>query len=477
MSSHNSGFFFFMANSHVQDAPLEVDSFLQPRAEEYLKIDVDSTEYHVKDLAKQKKKKRTRKWIYRSCGYKRLWLNRINHLYRVSKHGNCGKENQVSNRVERLGISLGKEPRTSKGGITSSLGIGDSVECVAASSSDLVHTEKKLFGLCKYSPAVNDVSIDKPSAQFAVKRHSFGKRVRKRKVKPLCNEGKHYEKKAMERSVCERNLVKATLVNSESGRKYPACDLVATKHSSLALLNMEDNFLEVQCVRIERGPVACLRKKLLILDVNGLLADIVHPPPKECKADTNILRRAIFKRPFCNDFLKFCFERFDIGIWSSRTKKIIDRVVDYLLGDMKNKLLFCWDLSHCTGTGFKTLENKHKELVFKELRKLWEKHDPNLPWGKGYYNASNTLLLDDSPYKAILNPKHTAIFPYSYDFKDSCDNSLGPEGDIQVYLRDLAAAGDAQKYVENHPFGQRGIDETSMSWEYYHRVISGHSTR
>lgn len=282
-----------MANSHVQDAPLEVDSFLQSCVEEYLKIDVDSTEYHVKDLAKQKKKKRTRKWIYRSCGYKRLWLNRINQLYRVSKHGNCGRENQVSNRVERLGISLGKEPRTSKGGITSSLGIGDSVECVAASSLDLVHTEKKLFGLCKYSPAVNDVSIDKPSAQFAVKRHSFGKRVRKRKVKPICNEGKHYEKKAMERSsVCERNLVKATLVNSESGRKYPACDLVATKHSSLTLLNMEDNFLEVQRVRIERGPVACLRKKLLILDVNGLLADIVHPPPKECKADTNILRRA-----------------------------------------------------------------------------------------------------------------------------------------------------------------------------------------
>lgn len=53
----------------------------------------------------------------------------------------------------------------------------------------------------------------------------------------------------------------------------------------------------------------------------------------------------------------------------------------------------------------------------------------------------------------------------------------GPEGDIQVYLRDLVAAGDAQKYVEDHPFGQRAIDETSMSWEYYHRVISGHSTR
>lgn len=65
---------------------------------------------------------------------------------------------------------------------------------------------------------------------------------------------------------------------------------------------------------------------------------------------------------------------------------------------------FFQDLSHCTATKFKTLKDKHKPIVFKELRKIWEKHDPNLPWEKGYYNESNTLLLDDSPYKALLNP-------------------------------------------------------------------------
>lgn len=34
------------------------------------------------------------------------------------------------------------------------------------------------------------------------------------------------------------------------------------------------------------------RRKLLVLDINGLLVDIVHPPPKHCKADKNIFRRA-----------------------------------------------------------------------------------------------------------------------------------------------------------------------------------------
>ncbi|CAI9109855.1 OLC1v1009774C4 [Oldenlandia corymbosa var. corymbosa] len=165
--------------------------------------------------------------------------------------------------------------------------------------------------------------------------------------------------------------------------------------------------------------------KLLVLDINGLLADIVVPPPKDRTADNRINGRAIFKRPFYHEFLVFCFERFDVGIWSSRSKKVVDNVVNYLLGEMKQNLLFCWNMLHCTQTSFKTLENKHKPLVFKELKKLWEKDDPYLPWEKGDYNESNTLLIDDSPYKALLNPIHTAIFPCSFHYKDKSDKSLG----------------------------------------------------
>lgn len=64
------------------------------------------------------------------------------------------------------------------------------------------------------------------------------------------------------------------------------------------------------------------------------------------------------------------------------------------------------DLSKCTGTGFYTLENKTKPLVLKELKKLWD----DLPWRQqGEFSPSNTLLLDDSPYKALRNPVRTAL--------------------------------------------------------------------
>lgn len=236
-------------------------------------------------------------------------------------------------------------------------------------------------------------------------------------------------------------------------------------------MNEEDNRSGISNISIVRTPVCETEKKLLILDINGLLADIVSPPPKGLASDIRIQRRAIFKRPFYLDFLKFCFERFEVGVWSSRSKRIVEKVIDYLMGDMKHKLLFCWDLSHCTATGFRTLENKHKTLVFKELRRVWEKQDPSLPWEKGEYNESNTVLLDDSPYKALLNPAHTSVFPYPFTFQRGSDTSLGPGGDIRVYLEGLAAAESIQEFVEQQPFGQGPINESSASWPFYLKVL------
>ncbi|XP_021691565.1 uncharacterized protein LOC110672940 isoform X2 [Hevea brasiliensis] len=176
------------------------------------------------------------------------------------------------------------------------------------------------------------------------------------------------------------------------------------KHISLVSSDKENALSESLASLSIRPPARRLKKKLLVLDLNGLLVDIVSSSPKNFKPDIRIRGRAIFTRPFCLDFLNFCFERFEVGIWSSRIKKNMDDVINYVMGDMKHKLMFCWDLSRCTMTQFNTLENKHKPLVFKELRRIWEKHDPELPWEKRFYNESDTLLLDDSPYKALLNP-------------------------------------------------------------------------
>ncbi|KAJ8563180.1 hypothetical protein K7X08_031632 [Anisodus acutangulus] len=216
-------------------------------------------------------------------------------------------------------------------------------------------------------------------------------------------------------------------------------------------------------------------KKLLVLDVNGLLADIVplRYVPYSLEANIIVSGKAVFKRPFHDDFLQFCFERFHVGVWSSRIKRNMELVLDFLLGDAKHKLLFCWDQSHCTDTGFPVVgRRRSKPIILKKLKKLWDKYEPDLPWERGEYDESNTLLLDDSPHKALCNPPNTAIFPNSYHYMDEKDDSLGSGGDLRVYLEGLSVAENVQKYVESNPFGQRPITEKNASWCYYRKVIA-----
>ncbi|KAJ8514031.1 hypothetical protein OPV22_004465 [Ensete ventricosum] len=96
----------------------------------------------------------------------------------------------------------------------------------------------------------------------------------------------------------------------------------------------------------------------------------------------------------------------------------------------------------------------HKPLILKELKKLWNKEDHNLPWEKGEYSPSNTLLVDDSPYKAICNP-------------------VRPGGNLRVYLEGLAVCHDVQLYVQDHPFDQKAIADKFFSYWMLNKCLHG----
>lgn len=68
---------------------------------------------------------------------------------------------------------------------------------------------------------------------------------------------------------------------------------------------------------------------------------------------------------------------------------------------------------------------------------------------------NNTLLIDDSHYKASLNPPHTAIHPTAWDDPDAHadDDALGPNGSIRAYLEALVLAeGPIPEFVSATPF-------------------------
>ncbi|XP_024014351.1 uncharacterized protein LOC18022906 [Eutrema salsugineum] len=137
---------------------------------------------------------------------------------------------------------------------------------------------------------------------------------------------------------------------------------------------------------------------------------------------------------------------------------------------MKSKLLFCWGMSYCSTTTV-----WEKDVVFKDLNKLWEEHEPNLPWKAGDYNKTNTVLVDHSPCKALLNPPFAGIFPHSYKYQNKTDTSLGNGGDLRLYLEKLVEAEDVQDFIKENPFGQEAITEASESWEFYSKAIRKHA--
>ncbi|KAI7738268.1 hypothetical protein M8C21_014434, partial [Ambrosia artemisiifolia] len=179
----------------------------------------------------------------------------------------------------------------------------------------------------------------------------------------------------------------------------------------------------------------------------------------------------VYKRPFCDEFLKFCFERFEVGIWSSAMEHNIGAVLNNVMGELKSKLLFTWDQNQCTKTDFKCLDNKDKPVFLKELDHLWsQKYSINLPWCDGEYSPSNTLLITD-PVKALLNPPNTSISPGNYDPDNKEDDVLGPNGEMRVFLEGLAEAKDVQSYVKAHPIGDPAITSSHADWDYYSKII------
>ncbi|XP_074316697.1 uncharacterized protein LOC141652937 [Silene latifolia] len=185
--------------------------------------------------------------------------------------------------------------------------------------------------------------------------------------------------------------------------------------------------------------------------------------PKDRCPDGVYGSQVVYKRPFLEEFMKFCLQRFEVGIWSAAQVHNINGILGCVLQDFKSRFLFVWNQDHCSNYGYKLPGNKRKPLFFKELTKLWS----NL----GHqFSESNTLLIDDDPYKALLNPANTGIFLDTYNVKDASDNALYLKNELGIFLEGLADAKDVPSYVKLHRIGQPAVGPTHPDWDFYSTI-------
>ncbi|XP_010419282.1 PREDICTED: uncharacterized protein LOC104704986 [Camelina sativa] len=109
----------------------------------------------------------------------------------------------------------------------------------------------------------------------------------------------------------------------------------------------EETELSLILDKLSLAPPNKEEKKLLVLSLNGLLLhrvhkQVLHKAPKNRSPDASCGPNLVYKRPFVEEFMKFCLERFQVEIWSSACEKNVDIILNIILKDLEDKLLFVW---------------------------------------------------------------------------------------------------------------------------------------
>ena len=224
------------------------------------------------------------------------------------------------------------------------------------------------------------------------------------------------------------------------------------------------------------------RRVLLILDLNHFVCDRVRkrgdsaasaPRPQASGAEVVELKHEyVVPRPHARGFVDRLLgdERFAVAVWTSaRASNAQALLAAVLTPEQRQELLFVWGQEQCVrgapelgggGGGAAAAALAHgasassddatgarsdgaKPLLLKPLEAVWRAFPAS--WGR-----ENTLLLDDTPAKALLNPPHTAIHPLSWHHQyDSArapdEHAASPSGGADLTANQQASGDDEDR--------------------------------
>jgi|AntRauTorckE6833_2_1112554.scaffolds.fasta_scaffold27092_2 TFIIF-interacting CTD phosphatase-like protein len=140
-------------------------------------------------------------------------------------------------------------------------------------------------------------------------------------------------------------------------------------------------------------------RKVIVLDIDKTLIHATqnHNNTK-CFGDFYICdgKYLVFKRPYVDDFIKYCFETFDkVIVWSSGTSDYVNEVVSKLFKEKYTPFMIL-TRDHCNK---KNGYAKDIHIITRKLR------------GKGF-NKENIYFVEDNP-QVVKNLSNNNIIPVS----------------------------------------------------------------
>ena len=191
----------------------------------------------------------------------------------------------------------------------------------------------------------------------------------------------------------------------------------------------------------------------VVIDLNGIVCACVPTWKGKGFRNTNfhvhsatlpteVGKKLVWVRPSCSDFLSRLSSFATITVWSSMMKATAEEICDFLFGPIQPirpiRILGQEDCDRVPlrKEGYRTLYMKEhgtqKDIFLKTLAKhLFDCYD-------GFYTADNTLIIDDSPIKHMLNSKENVLLLPSWSYGDvGAGNDSVLTDKLLPYLLDL----------------------------------------
>lgn len=174
------------------------------------------------------------------------------------------------------------------------------------------------------------------------------------------------------------------------------------------------------------------KKQLLILDLNGTLLSRTNR------------RGGMYVRPHMDSFLDYIFTHFRVMVWSSAQKASVKQMMKFFTVQQTSKMVLTWDRSHF---GLSKKDFNNKTATIKDLKKVWQTK------GLHFFDASNTVILDDSPSKCVLQPFNSIHLP-TFDHRDPKFLEHGDQVLLSVmeYLERIERQTNIPNFVRKVPF-------------------------
>jgi len=164
--------------------------------------------------------------------------------------------------------------------------------------------------------------------------------------------------------------------------------------------------------------------KLIVLDLDGTLIDTSSKGIY--KIETNLGTLMLTPRPHLQEFLNYCFDNFNVGIYTAATRPYALDVLKIILNDShfsKIKFLKCYD--NCSRRVSNEIKGEFNDgdnyIIYKPLKSIWNKNIGR----KNGWTKDNTLIIEDTPETCIKNYGNAIYVPsFKYYKKDDTLKNL-----------------------------------------------------